>query len=314
MKKRLLILLAIIDLVLIGSYLIISRSKKITYTITNSFPPAKSIFKEFIKEPTPIEEQIILIATGDVMLGRAINYKSVKDNNFTWMWGKTSDTLRAADVVFINLESPLVNNCPLTTGGMIFCADTKNIAGLTFAGIDIANLANNHINNYGQEGIKTTTELLNNAGIVPIGLGVPVYKSLKNIKFAFLGYNQFNRLPDINQEIQQAKSRADIVVIAFHWGEEYTDKPTKKQQELAHLTIDSGADLVIGHHPHWIQPIEVYRDKLIVYSLGNFIFDQSWSEKTKLGEIGKFTFTKNGLTDYLLMPIKIDNSGQPNFK
>ena len=314
MKKRLLILLAITDLVLIGSYLIISRSKKTTDIITNPFSPSKSIFKEFLKEPTPIEEQIVLIATGDIMLGRAINYKSVKDNNFTWMWDKTAEILKSADIAFINLESPLVNNCPITTGGMIFCADPKNIDGLNFAGIDVTNLANNHINNYGQEGIKNTIELLENTGILTTGVSGPVYKEINQIRLAFLGYNQFGRLPDISQEIKKAKDQANLVVVSIHWGEEYTDKPTTKQQELAHLAIDNGADLIIGHHPHWVQPIEVYKDKLIVYSLGNFIFDQGWSEKTKFGEIGKFTFNKNSLIDYQLLPIIIDNSGQPEFK
>lgn len=314
MKNKFLILLAIIDLVMVGSYLIANRPKKTAYTVTDSFPPAKSIFKEFIKEPTPVEEKIVLIATGDVMLGRAINYKSVKDSNFTWMWNKTTDVLRAADIAFINLESPIVNNCPLTTGGMIFCADVKNIAGLISAGVDVANLANNHSLNYGSEGLENTITTLDDAGIISVGVGVTMYKSLKGIKLAFLGYNQFGRLPDIGQEIKNAKDQANLVVVSFHWGEEYTDKPTIKQQELAHLAIDNGADLIIGHHPHWVQPIEVYKDRLIIYSLGNFIFDQPWSEKTKLGEIGRFTFSKNGLIDYQLLSIKIDNSGQPNFK
>jgi poly-gamma-glutamate synthesis protein (capsule biosynthesis protein) len=312
--KKILVFLAMVDLVLVGSYLIDNRPKKTANTTTGTFSSPKSIFKEFLKEPTPVKNKIILIATGDVMLGRAINYKSVKDNNFTWMWGKTADMLKNADVALINLESPIVTNCPLTTGGMTFCADPKNIEGLTYAGVDIANLANNHLNNYGQIGVENTLELLKNAGISVSGISEPVYKEINQVKLAFLGYNQFVHLPDIGQEIKQAKGQADFVVVAFHWGEEYTDKPTAKQQELAHLAIDSGADLIIGHHPHWVQPIEVYKDKLIVYSLGNFIFDQGWSEKTKLGEIGQFTFDKNGLTDYQLLPVRIDNSGQPNFK
>lgn len=311
MKKKLLVFLAVIDLVWVGSYLVISRSKKITPVVTNLPWSSKSIFREFLKTPTPTPAPIILIATGDVMLGRAINYKSVKDNNFLWMWEKTVDVLRAADITFINLESPFVNNCPITTSGMVFCADANNIEGLNYAGIDIANLANNHINNYGQEGINNTISLLENAGILATGVSGPVYKEINQIKLAFLGHNQFGHLLDISQEIKKAKDQANLVVVSFHWGEEYTDKPTRKQQELARLAIDSGADLVIGHHPHWVQPIETYKDKLIVYSLGNFIFDQPWSEKTKLGEIGKFTFSKNGLIDYQLLPIKISLVGQP---
>lgn len=261
-----------------------------------------------------VEIPVTLITTGDVMLGRSINSRSVQQKNFTWMWEKMADVLRAADLTLINLESPFVQDCPTTNTGMIFCSDVRNAEGLVFAGIDIVNLANNHINNFGQEGIKTTTELLNNAGITPVGIGVPVFKSLKNIKFAFLGYNALGLLPDIAQEIKQAKNNADIVVVSFHWGNEYTDQPTARQRELARLAIDSGADLIIGHHSHWIQPTETYKDKLIVYNLGNFIFDQSWSEKTRQGIIGKFAFLNNKLNNYEFLPIEISLLGQPSLK
>lgn len=271
------------------------------------------------KSPTPLISTITLIATGDVMLGRTINYHSVKNNNFTWMWEKVAKELQEADLSLINLESPLVKNCPVSNEGMIFCANEKNIEGLKIAGIDLVNLANNHIGNFEQEGIETTVHLLNQLGISPVGTEKPVFKNAKNIRFALLGYSDFGapqgisqaKKEKIAQEINEAKNQADIVVVSFHWGVEYTDQPTSRQKELAYLAIDSGADLVLGHHPHWIQPEEFYKEKLIVYSLGNFIFDQFWSEKTTKGVLGEFVFQDKKLVSYRLIPIKIIPPGQP---
>ncbi len=117
----------------------------------------------------------------------------------------------------------------------------------------------------------------------------------------------------IEEEIKEARKNADIVIVAFHWGEEYTNQPNKVQRELAHLAIDSGADLIIGNHPHWIQPVEIYKNKLIMYAHGNFVFDQMWSEKTKEGVVGKYTFFDKKLVDAEFLPIKIQSYGQPYF-
>lgn len=270
----------------------------------------------------PAEKITVLLTTGDVMLGRAINFKTFHSQNFIWPFEKTAKTLKRANFTFINLESPLVENCPLTTGGMKFCADPKNIFGLKFAGIDVANLANNHIGNYGSEGIKTTLSSLNKVNILTTGISGPVFKEKNGERFAFLGYNDTGASHPlitpadknkISQELNDAKTKADVVVVAFHWGVEYTNQPTKRQQELAHWAIDSGANLVIGHHPHWIQPVEIYKGGVILYSLGNFIFDQAWSEKTKQGIVGRFAFFENQLVDVELLPIEMDNFGQPSF-
>ncbi|MGB9911288.1 MAG: CapA family protein [Microgenomates group bacterium] len=319
MSKRKFLLFLVFGGLIFGIFLIFSY-KKLSFSSVKNF---KYSFNQFSPTSSPTKLPIItLIAVGDVMLGRTINYHSVKNNNFTWMWEKTVNELRSADLTLINLESPLVENCPVTTSGMIFCGDPKNIEGLKFAEIDLVNLANNHIANYGKKGIENTINLLNGANIVPIGTNTPVYKNIKGIKFAFLGYSDFAVPQEISQvkkekiiqEIAQAKTQADIIIISFHWGEEYTNQPTSRQKELAYLAIDSGADLVIGHHPHWIQPEEFYKEKLIVYSLGNFIFDQFWSEKTTQGLLGKFIFEGKKLVSYQLIPIKIIPPGQPTLE
>lgn len=270
----------------------------------------------------PKDNTITLIATGDVLLGRTVNSTTVSTKNFTWPFEKTAEFTKSADITLINLEGPFVKKCPITKTGMLFCSDIRNVEGLKFAGVDITNLANNHIANYGQNGINETIEVLTNFDIDYTGLNDIIYKKVNRITFAFLGYNDISPQPkevssakeeQIVKETQKAKKNADIVIASFHWGAEYRRKPTQRQKELAHLAIDSGADVVIGHHPHWIQPVEIYKDKVILYSHGNFVFDQMWSEETKLGLVSKFVFYEKKLRDVELLPVKIESFGQPYF-
>ena len=145
---------------------------------------------------------------------------------------------------------------------------------------------------------------------------------MRGLTFAFLGYNDIGYKQEgiswadeakIRTEIAEARKKSDVVVVTFHWGIEYQSQPNERQKFLGHLAIDSGADLVIGNHPHWVQPIEIYKDKLITYAHGNFVFDQEWSLKTKQGVIGKYTFYDNQLIDVEYLPILIENYGQPHF-
>lgn len=269
----------------------------------------------------PSDRKRILIATGDVIPARVVNIQATKYRNFKWPFEKTADILKDADITFINLETPLIKNCPLVNDGMKFCGDERNIEGLVFAGIDIASLANNHAGNYGLDAVNYTTNSLNNKGILVTGLNGPVYKDVRGLKFAFLGYNDIGRQTGISwadevkiqSEIAEARRNADVVIVTYHWGAEYRNQPDERQKYLGRFTIDAGADLVIGNHPHWIQPIEIYKGKLITYAHGNFIFDQEWSQKTKEGVVGKYTFYDNQLIDVEYLPIQIDNYGQPYF-
>lgn len=285
-------------------------------SLENIFKTKHDLVKNY-----PQGELITIIATGDVIPARYINFQTVKRNNFKWPYEKTFEVLKKADITFANLETPLIKNCPVTSEGMIFCGDERNIEGLVSGGIDIVNLANNHFGNYGKSGVDETVKLLQDNRIDYIGLSGAVYKKIKGMKFAFLSYNDIGKESlvssveenNITKEISEAKKQADVVTVAFHWGAEYTSQPSQRQKDLAHLSIDSGADLIIGNHPHWIQPIEIYHGKLITYAHGNFIFDQFWSEKTLEGVVGKYTFYQNKLIDVEFLPIQIDNFGQPSF-
>jgi len=264
----------------------------------------------------------VMIATGDVIPARVVNIQATKFKNFQWPYQKVAGILKNADITFINLETPLIRDCPLINDGFKFCGSDKNIEGLTYSGIDVASLANNHAGNYGLEAINYTAMLLRNNSILVTGQNGPVYKDVRGLTFAFLGYNDIGYKQEgiswadeakIRTEIAEARKKSDVVVVTFHWGIEYQSQPNERQKFLGHLAIDSGADLVIGNHPHWVQPIEIYKDKLITYAHGNFVFDQEWSLKTKQGVIGKYTFYDNQLIDVEYLPILIENYGQPHF-
>lgn len=275
----------------------------------------------------PPDKLRILIATGDIIPARSVNFQATQ-RGFTWPFEKTAQVLKDGEITFINLESPLISNCPLTQEGMVFCGDERNVQGLTFAGVDVVSLANNHAGNYGAKGVEDTQKLLENNGIFVTGVNGPVIKEVRGIKFAFLGYDDIagGTGPDsigagisladptkIRQEINDVRLKADVVIVTFHWGTEYHSQPDPRQVKLGHLAIDSGADLVIGNHPHWIQPIEIYQGKLITYAHGNFIFDQMWSQKTREGVVGKYTFFDKKLIDVQYLPVQIDDFGQPHF-
>ncbi len=245
-----------------------------------------------------------IIATGDVIPARSVNAALVRQNNFTFPFEKTIDVLRSADAVFINLESPLVTNCLVTTAGMSFCGDPRFIEGLLYAGVSVANIANNHAGNYGASGIAQTVESLKKNNISVIGNGRAATLLIRGKKFGFLGYTDIGskeegvawaNTTEIQKDIQVLKKEVDYVLVSFHWGTEYTATPTERQREIAYAAIDAGADLIIGNHPHWVQGTELYKGKHIAYAHGNYIFDQMWSQETREGVLGKYIFSDSGL-------------------
>jgi len=198
---------------------------------------------------------------------------------------------------------------------MIFCGRPDFVNGLLLADIDVVNLANNHSLNWGLEGINQTINLLNQNQIINCGFPInkPGFASIKNTKIAFLGWNlleEFNQ-EEILNTIKQVKKQSNLIIVSLHWGTEYTSFPEAWQINLAHQIINAGADLIAGNHPHWIQSIEIYQQKLIIYSHGNFIFDQEWSQQTKTGILAKHTFYQNQLIDSQLFPVFIKDYSQP---
>ena len=308
------------DINIINSFL---STKNHTNSFTPNLPSIDRVFSDNHTWIATLSAHRLrtMIATGDVIPARSVNFQVLKHKDFNWPYLETAHVTRNADITLIDLETPLIKNCPATQTGMIFCGDERNVEGLIYAGVDVASLANNHAGNHGAEAVQKTKNLLNENGILSTGINGPVIKNIRGVKFAFLGYNDITKpqpgVSNTNEEkikleIAQAKQQADIVVVSYHWGVEYRNQPDNRQKYLGHLAIDAGADLIIGNHPHWIQPIEIYKDRLITYAHGNFVFDQMWSLKTKEGVIGKYTFYDKKLIDVEFIPVKIIDFGQPN--
>ena len=247
-----------------------------------------------------------MLFVGDIMLSRSVGELMAKKGDYNLPFINIADTIKNADLAFANLENPVSLGGVNVGSKYSFRADPKVLQGLQYAGFDIVNIANNHIWDYGQEAFLDTLKYVKEAGIDYVGGGHDfseahrgVIKDVKGSKVGFLGYT--NLLPqsvsageksagasylDVDQmvkDIKEIKKKSDIVVVSFHWGEEYQTKHNQKQEQIAKAAIDAGADLIIGHHPHVVQEVEQYKDGWIAYSLGNFIFDQNFSNQTMEG-------------------------------
>jgi poly-gamma-glutamate synthesis protein (capsule biosynthesis protein) len=242
--------------------------------------------------------------------------------------------VKNADVTFINLETPLLAGCPERPTGVVFCGDSRFVDGLTAIGTKVANMANNHV--YAGPDFQRTADLLAQHGIPTLAnLGPPVVLNVRGLRFAFVGCNGVTGGPPVDRDalradIQFARTQADVVIVQFHWGKEYERQPLPAAGvapdnpiELGHLAIDAGADLVIGNHPHWVQGVEIYKNHLITYAHGNYVFDQVncypgigsdyrtyCSDDTRTSVIGTYTFFDTHLVAATWKPTFTDTSLQ----
>jgi len=261
------------------------------------------------------KQKTTIIITGDIMLGRSVMSKSVSLKDFNYPFLQTAEVLKSADITFGNLENPIIKNCPISNDGMIFCTDPKMISGLTFAGVDVVNLANNHTNNYGNDGLKQTEDFLQNEHIDYVGIDNLVIKNINDIKFGFLGFDFISKKTN-NADIElinNSKKQVDVLIVITHWGNEYIAIANNTQREMAKNIFKAGADVIVGGHPHWVQDMEYIDGKPVFYSLGNFIFDQSWSEETKKGLVVRLNYEGKNLVGIDKMAIFMENFSQPKW-
>jgi len=279
-------------------------------------------------------QEVSFLAVGDIMLSRGVAYK-IGEHTPEYPFEKVKDTLWQNDLVFGNLEGPILEGRDIANGEMVFRMDPNLISTLSSSNFGIFSLANNHTPNFGEEGIKSTLTKLGyqNINSVGAGLGEDAYKptivNAKGIKIAFLAYTDPIMVPAsygasdghygtafmdnsrLPKDISLAKEKADLVIVYMHSGEEYETTPTSRQIKFAHLAVDNGASLVIGSHAHVVQSVEKYKDKYIVYGLGNFIFDQMFSLQTRQGVMAKFILTKDGVKSVDFSPYLINDYCQP---
>ncbi len=289
-------------------------------------PPAK-IRKQGPPEPAYNR----LLFAGDVMFARAVRRQILAAHDPALPFHKIAPLTAAADITFVNLESPFSDRGPYYEGGLIFHAAPETIAGLKLAGVSLASTANNHSRDCGPHGVEFTVAWLRSHGIAPLGSsesealthqGVVLVRH--GVRFGFLGYTfdqQNGNWHDIDtrialtdiaavcRDVTALRKRADVVIVSMHNGIEYMLKPSKAQVAFAHAAIDAGATLVIGHHPHVVQPEEDYRGGRIFYSLGNFVFDQYQREATQHGEVVEISFLGQRVLATHVMRVRITPSG-----
>ncbi|MBI4691302.1 MAG: CapA family protein [Nitrospirae bacterium] len=270
---------------------------------------------------------VVLLAVGDIMLDRYIG-EAMELRGRQYPFEKIAPVLKTGDVVFGNLESmlgagdnsPFFQDKPYNLKAPVYAAKSLKESGFT-----VLNLANNHAMDFGSSAIAETYRALETEGIKAFGAGMdlekarsPVIISIKGLRFAFLGYTAAHsrlvyadknkagavpiRLDYIGNDIKSVRKKADIVIVLLHWGSEYQHYPTSEQQRIAHRIIDYGADVILGHHPHVLQGMELYKGRLICYSLGNFLFDQK-GDGTDRSIILSCRFRNNVLHSMEIIPV-----------
>lgn len=310
------------------------------YTATpapNTTPEPKTVVK-----PTTDSQSgtmsITLTFTGDLTIGT--NYKKYRNMNAS-IFGKElkrqgddpafflrniRDILLSDDLTIVNFEGTLADSVIIPSSKreneFLFLAPPSYADILLPNGIEAATLENNHVMDFGENGFQSTLDALTQAGIVCANSEQMGIYDVNGIRVGFLAYQTFNGGYDriyatLEQDIQRARDMGcQIVTVSYHWGDEKDYAPNSRQQKLAKTTIDYGADLVVGHHSHRINPIEEYNGKYIVYSLGNFSFaghNKPSDMLTYLFQI-RFKYRRGEMfgTDFRIIPCRISSKQDYN--
>ena len=234
----------------------------------------------FLDEPV----EILLSFTGDCILGTDENfYYDTSFNAYYENYGSAyffqnvKDVFEKDDLTIINMEGTLTDLTTRKDKQFAFKGNPEYVKVLTNGSVEAANMANNHTYDYGEESFKDTVNILEKNKIRTFGDDETVIIPVKGVNVGIFGIYELDdheeRIPQVKSDIAKLKKDgADIIVAVFHWGNELERVPDDNQVMLAHLAIDEGADVVVGHHPHVLQGIDTYKGKTIAYSLGNFCF------------------------------------------
>jgi len=232
---------------------------------------------------------ITLTAVGDVTIGRNAKHSGSsifekelarQDGDINFIFRNIKDIFAKDDVTIVNFEGVLADEYSIPKNkrenSFLFVGPTSYVDALVNGSVEVATIENNHIDDFGDAGRKSTQQTLENAGITWADeYNMAVY-DVQGVSIAVLSYKTFDYYDTLHNkvpvQVAAAKAEHDLVVVCYHWGAEKDYYPNSRQEKLAHITVDAGADLVIGHHSHRINPIEQYKGKYIVYSVGNFSF------------------------------------------
>jgi poly-gamma-glutamate capsule biosynthesis protein CapA/YwtB (metallophosphatase superfamily) len=291
----------------------------------------------FTPDPTatPDTRPVTIAITGDVMLGRSVNQRILRTQD-RFPFNGVADALSDFDLTIGNLECVVSRLGSPQPKQYTFEADPLGFSRLAAAGYSIMSVANNHSGDYGKAAFLDMLDHLPQHGITPLGGGAnlaaahqPVIRAIRSTTIGFLAYCQiepysFAATPSspghawldsarMTADIRALRPKVDFLLVFTHWGIEYHPLESAEQEAMARVAIDAGADFVVGAHPHVIQPSTSYRGKPIVFSLGNFVFDEMWSEDVRRGNVLILTVQGAKLLNWSLRQSRIGNYGAPSW-
>lgn len=301
-------------------------------TSTTVPPPPE----ESTSDPTaPTRTRLVISGTGDVNLDPTF-VRSFPSTGYEDAWSGLDGAFLADDLTIVNLECSPSNLGEPWDKPWTFRCDPDALPSMAAAGVDVANLANNHGTDFGFEAMLDGMANLTAVGIAPVGTGrtiteayQPFVAEINGWTIAVIGSGGVNpetgswlALDDrpgmthgddtasIAAAISSAKETADIVLVTAHWGEQGTTKPRPFERQQAEAWIDAGADGILGHHQHVLQPLEFYRGRPIAWGLGNFVW-QAYPSESRRTAIARFVFEPDGRVGACLIPVMIERSGHP---
>lgn len=312
--------------------------------VGNTLPSTTASYNILTPKPEPTETPVVtpppalkLIAVGDIMMGRTVG-KLLQNNSrgFDAAFDNVARLLKTGDIVFANLESPLTTSTKSLNkkNKIILKGSPESISAIKAAGFNVLSLANNHMLDYYDTGLFDTMELLDKNNIAHTGAGrnlddarKPAILEKNGIRIGIISYTDMaytyvgnpsinyaagndragvapRKYESIREDIIRLRDQVDLIAVSLHWGVEETFRITPEMVDFAHKLLDDGADMILGHHPHQFQGIEMYKGKPIIYSMGNFIFDQNDPENMETF-ILEMNYEKNTLKSMSAIPVRI---------
>ncbi|MET1121094.1 CapA family protein [Priestia megaterium] len=283
---------------------------------------------EAVENNTKDDSLVTATMVGDIMLGRNVE-KVTNRQGQDYLFRNVESYFKNADYSTANFDHPVTANdeYPAQDKPIVLRTDEQSVKTLKNLNFSVLNVANSHSMDYLEEGLNDTVKAFNQSKMDFVGMGGNLeeasninYQTVNGIKIATLGftdtYTAYSAANDNNPGIlpakpeifipliQEAKEKANLVVVHAHWGEEYDTTPSPRQKGLAKAMADAGADIILGHHPHVLQPIDTYKNTVIFYSLGNFVFDQGWSASRESALV-QYKLKKDGTARFEVTPLLI---------
>ncbi|MBI4706006.1 MAG: CapA family protein [Deltaproteobacteria bacterium] len=276
----------------------------------------------------PAERPVLLAFVGDLSLGLHVGLyleRLARGGEVPpgvepgYPFGAVAQRLRRADLAIGNLECALTSRGAPPSDRQPLRCPIEAVAALQATGFDLVSVANNHVNDFGRAGFIDTLRQLEKQGLAYFGHAVffvgpqsPWIREIRGVRLGLLAYYDPPRPPV--DEVRRARAQVDVLGVFNHWGSEGLAEPTVGQRELGRALCDAGADFVVGTHAHVLQPIELYRGKLIAYGLGNFVFSgMGQREATRGGAVLEIELGRGTVLGHQLLRTRLDEHGAPHF-